>query len=131
MTHVSCTVPWHQSPPPASGHRAARRGAQLGALLYVMATIIYAAVWDLQSVWQMCIAGDDGPPCPPPPLEPAEWLTATRWVTWSAGAVLVLAALVFAGRASAGRSSAASVWRLLGGALVSGLLFNVLVLVGP
>ena len=56
-------------------------------------------------------------------------LISARWVAWSTGALLVLAALVLAGRASAGRSTASSVWRLLAGAVGSGLLFSVLVLV--
>lgn len=131
VAQASSTVPWHQSPPPVSGHRDARRGAQLGAFLYVTATIVYLVAWDLRAVGQLCFRQDDGPPCPPPPAEPAEWLTAARWVVWSTGALLVLAALVLAGRASAGRSTASSVWRLLAGAAGSGLLFSVLVLVGP
>jgi hypothetical protein len=52
-------------------------------------------------------------------------------MVWSSGALLVLAALMFAGRASAGRSTASSVWLLLAGAVASGLLFSVLVLAGP
>jgi hypothetical protein len=96
-----------------------------------MATIVYVVAWDVRAVGQLCLPRDDGPPCPPPPAEAAEWLTAARWVAWSIGALFVLAALLFAGRASAGRSTALSVWRLLAGAVASGLLFSVLVLAGP
>jgi hypothetical protein len=96
-----------------------------------VATIVYAFAWDVRLVAQLCFQRDDGPPCPPPPAEPAEWLTAARWVAWSIGALLVVVALVFAGRASAGRSTSPSVWRLLAGVAGSGLLFSVLVLAGP
>jgi hypothetical protein len=58
-------------------------------------------------------------------------LTAARWVTWSAGLLLVVVALVLAGRASDGRSTASSVWRVLTAAAASGVMFSVLVLAGP
>jgi hypothetical protein len=93
-----------------------------------MATIVYVVAWDFRVVAQLCFQRDDGPPCPPPPVESAEWLSTARWVAWSTGALLIVAALVFAGRASAGRSTASSVWRLLAGAVGSGLLFSMLVL---
>jgi hypothetical protein len=52
-----------------------------------------------------------------------------RWLTWSLGALLVVTALVLAGRASTGRSSAAAVWRALAAALTCGVCFSALVLV--
>lgn len=95
-----------------------------------MATIVFAIAWDLREVSQLCFQRDDGPPCPPPPSDPAELLAAARWVAWSTGVLLIVSALLFAGRASAGRSPAASVWRSLAGAVGSGLLLGVLVLAG-
>jgi hypothetical protein len=111
LADAPIAVPWHQPTAPAPGHRKARRGAQLVALLYVIATLIYVIAWDMREVGELCLARDDGPPCPPPPAEPTAWLSAARWVTWSVGALLILTALVFARRASDGRSTASSVWR--------------------
>jgi hypothetical protein len=58
---------WRDAENAVDGHRTARRGARIGALLYVMATIVYAVAWDVRGVAQLCFQRDDGPPCPPPP----------------------------------------------------------------
>jgi hypothetical protein len=97
----------------------------------MIATIAYAIAWDIREVGELCFGRDDEPPCPPSPAEPTALLSTGRWVTWSAGLLLILAALVYAGRASTGRASAKSVRRLVGAAVGSGLLFSALVLAGP
>jgi cytochrome bd-type quinol oxidase subunit 2 len=131
MGRAASAVAWHETPPPASGHVTARRMAQASALFYAIATAVFLWAWTERVVSRVCIARDDGPPCPPLPEEPGQWLTTGRWVAWSAGALLVLVALIFAGRASAGRSATGSVWRVLVCAGACGALFSALVLAGP